>query len=109
MLILVYDISGVPICSHSLVLKSIHLFGLGDLDLDLDAGGDALTLRLFGDGEGDLFLGGERDAGDLDRRAAGERDLRGGDLDLGLRPGLRLSLKGDLGAGDLLRPGDDRR
>jgi len=70
------------------------------LDLDLDAGGEALTLRLLGDGEGDLFLGGERDA-ERDRR---NDDLRGGDLDLGRRPGLRLSLNGDL-----LRPGDDLR
>lgn len=72
------------------------------MDLDLDAGGEALTLRLLGDGEGDLFLGGERDA-ERDRRN-GDLDLRGGDLDLGRRPGLRLSLNGDL-----LRPGDDLR
>lgn len=59
----------------------------------MDPAGDALTLRLLGEGEGDLFLAGER-----------EFDRRGGDLDLGLRPG--LSLKGDLAAGDLLlRPG----
>lgn len=74
--------------------QHVH-FGLGDLD----PAGDALTLLLLGDG--DLFLaGGEREA-DRDRRAG--EPLRGGDLDLGLRPGLPLlSLKGDLGAGDLL-------
>jgi len=62
--------------------------GLGERDRDLEAAGEALTLLFLG--EGVLLLGGERDAGDL--------DLRGGDLDLGLRGGLRLSLN----AGDLL-------
>jgi len=58
----------------------------------LDLEGDALTLRLLGDGE--RFLGeGERE---MERR--GERELRRGERER-RRPGLRLG-------GDLLRGGD---
>lgn len=84
--------------------------GLAERDLDLEAAGEALTLRLFGEGE--RFLGeGERERGERERRRIGLRlsrngDLRPGDLRPGdlLRGGERL---GNLG-GDLLRGGDLR-
>lgn len=73
-------------------LEDFPLAGLGERDLE--ACGEVLTLFFFGSGDGDLFpLTGERDT-----------DFRAGDLDLGLRAGLRLSLNGDL----LPRTGDLR-
>jgi len=65
-----------------------------DLERDFEAAGEALTLRLLGEGE--RFLGeGERDP---ERR--GERERRP-------LTGLRLSRKGDLPRGGDLRRGGD--